>query len=187
MNHTCQAHKTINGFTMVELMITLAVAVILVVIAIPSFQSIILSNRLTTAANEVVDALNVARMEAVKLNANTQFCSNSLSSNTNSNSSDTLGTACATQTGAVYALANSGTTQVQTAISDISSPLQISVIKPVRFNGQGLGYAVGTTTPFSGTVADICASKLSSNNHVVISVAAGGSVISTSTSTGTCP
>jgi len=173
---------------MVELMITLAVAVILVVIAIPSFQGIILSNRLTATANEVVDAFNVARMEAVKRNASTQFCSNSASANNNNNSSDALGTACASQTGAVIALNSTGTTtQVQAAIADLASPVQLSTINPVRFSGQGLAYSVGTTTPFNGKVADICTSKLSSNNHIVISVAAGGSVISTSSSTGTCP
>jgi type IV fimbrial biogenesis protein FimT len=183
--HTVRPHRTsAAGFTLVELMITLAVAVILIVIAIPSFEGIILSNRLTTTANDFVDALNTARMEAVKLNADTQFCSNSSSSNT----TDTLGTACGSNTGAVIAWTSGGTTQIQAAMTDISSPLQLNgAITPVRFNGQGLGYVVGTSTPFTGTVADICTSNLSNNNHVVISVAAGGSVVSTSTSTGTCP
>lgn len=173
------------GFTMVELMVTLAVAVILVAIAVPNFQGIILSNRLTASANDVVDALNTARMEAIKLNADTQYCSNSSSSNT----TDTLGTACGSQTGAVIALTSPSTTQtIQAATTDITSPLQLaSTIAPVRFSGQGLGYTPGTTTPFSGTVADICTTGLSKNNHVVISLAAGGSVVSTTTSTSTCP
>ncbi len=49
-----------------ELMVTIAIAAILVGIAIPSFTSIIASNRLTTSANELVTALNLARSEAVK-------------------------------------------------------------------------------------------------------------------------
>lgn len=59
-------HKHNSGFTLLELMITIAIAGILIGIAIPSFTSIISSNRLTAHANELVTALNLARNEAVK-------------------------------------------------------------------------------------------------------------------------
>ncbi|MEY3758747.1 MAG: hypothetical protein RIR39_238, partial [Pseudomonadota bacterium] len=49
-----------------ELMVTISIAGILLGVAIPSFTSIISSNRLTTYANELVTALNLARSEAVK-------------------------------------------------------------------------------------------------------------------------
>ena len=49
-----------------ELMVTVAIAGILLGAAIPSFTSIISSNRLTTYANELVTALNLARSEAIK-------------------------------------------------------------------------------------------------------------------------
>ncbi len=54
------------GFTLIELIITISIAAILVGIAIPSFDSIIKSTRLTTYANELVSSLNLARSEAVK-------------------------------------------------------------------------------------------------------------------------
>ena len=58
--------QTSSGFTLTELMITLAIAGTLVGIAIPSFTSMVTGNRLTTYANELITALNLARSEAIK-------------------------------------------------------------------------------------------------------------------------
>ena len=178
------------GFTLIELMITLAVAVILLVIAVPSFRTMTISNRLTTTANDVVSALNTARMEAIKRNTSTQLCSNNATLNT----SDTLGTACGTATGAVKTLIGSPAvaSTVGAGTIGIVTPLQLSGdMAAVRFGGQGLGYVPGTATVFSNTVVNICSNAISSNNHRVIKLTAG-SIIETlpstsSSSTGPCP
>ncbi|HSH42747.1 MAG TPA: GspH/FimT family pseudopilin [Arenicellales bacterium] len=62
--------KTHSGFTLVELMITLAIAAILLTVGLPSFQNILQNNRVTTQANGLVGALNLARSEAIKRGAN---------------------------------------------------------------------------------------------------------------------
>ena len=55
-----------QGFTLIELVMTMAIAGILVSMAIPSFNSILNSSRLTNYANDLVGALNLARSEAVR-------------------------------------------------------------------------------------------------------------------------
>ena len=57
--------RSTSGFTLIELMVTLAVAAILLAIAIPSFNSLLVSSRLTTAANDFVNALAIARSSAI--------------------------------------------------------------------------------------------------------------------------
>lgn len=54
-----------HGFTLVELMVTLAVAAIVMTMAVPSFTEMTQNNRLTTQANQLVAALNLARSEAI--------------------------------------------------------------------------------------------------------------------------
>jgi type IV fimbrial biogenesis protein FimT len=175
----------IRGFTLTELMVTVAIASILVAMAVPSFRGLTISNALTTAANDVVGALNLAKTEAIKRNGSTQFCSDVASTN----SSDTLGSACGTEGTAVY-VTTSGSTSVQVrgAVAGVQTPVQLhGNVAAVRFGGMGLGYAPGSsTTPFSGTVADICSTSISTDNHRVVAIATG-SLITTTTTTGTCP
>lgn len=63
-----------QGFTLVELMITVAVLAIVVTLAAPSFSDLINRNRLTASANEIVGALQTARMEAVRRNTSVVLC-----------------------------------------------------------------------------------------------------------------
>lgn len=58
--------KQIRGLTLIEVMVTMAVAVILITVAIPNFSGMMKSNKLTTTVNELVYALNIARSEALK-------------------------------------------------------------------------------------------------------------------------
>jgi len=58
------------GFTMVELLVTIAIAAILTTIAVPSFSGLIASQRAKTAASELFSTLLQARSNAIALNAN---------------------------------------------------------------------------------------------------------------------
>lgn len=54
------------GFTLVELMVTVAIVGILAAIAMPNFQSMIQANRIQSAAAEFQAGLALARAEAIK-------------------------------------------------------------------------------------------------------------------------
>jgi type IV fimbrial biogenesis protein FimT len=62
------------GFTLVELIITVAVASVLLALAVPSFSQMIVSSRLTTQSNDMLAAINLARSEAIKRNASVTLC-----------------------------------------------------------------------------------------------------------------
>ena len=55
-----------SGFTMVELMVTIAVLAILTGLALPSFQGSLRSNRVATTSNEVLASFSLARTEAIR-------------------------------------------------------------------------------------------------------------------------
>ena len=57
-----------KGFTLIEVMIAVAVAAILVSLAAPSFVRIIADQRAKSAATDLVTAMNVTRSEAIKHN-----------------------------------------------------------------------------------------------------------------------
>jgi type IV fimbrial biogenesis protein FimT len=66
--------KKCDGFSFIELMITVVVTVVLATIAIPSFWNMIQANRVTAEANGLVSALTYARSEAVKRGERVSFC-----------------------------------------------------------------------------------------------------------------
>lgn len=74
-----------SGFTLIELMVVLAIAVILITSAIPGFQSFIQNNRLSTTAHQFVTSINLARSEAVKRGKQVTMCKSNNSSSCTGN------------------------------------------------------------------------------------------------------
>jgi type IV fimbrial biogenesis protein FimT len=70
------------GFTLVELIVTVSVASVLLAVAVPSFNEMIVSSRLTAQSNDMLAAINLARSEAIKRNASVTLCRAEASSTT---------------------------------------------------------------------------------------------------------
>ena len=63
-----------SGFTLVELMFTITVLAVLLGIGVPNFRDFIRNSRLTSAANDLLADLNLARSEAVKRRVPVTLC-----------------------------------------------------------------------------------------------------------------
>ncbi|SFF66013.1 type IV fimbrial biogenesis protein FimT [Fontimonas thermophila] len=176
------------GLTLIELVVVIAVAGILLAVAVPGFRQLVTANRLTTAANAIVESLLQARLEAVRRNTTTQFCSNVATTN----GSGALATACGTAGGAVYVLNADGTTTLLVSAPQPPPGIVLNSsgtgVVALRYTGQGLARRPNATVPYTGLVADLYSTAISRNNRRCIYMTTGSIVSSCAvTSTSGCP
>lgn len=168
-----------SGFTLIELMVTVAIIAILAMLAAPSFNEAILSNKLASFANNFVASATLARGEAVKRNATVKMCSSS------------SGAACATSGGwqqgwiVFNDLDDDGTLDSNETLIQ----RQQALAADYSFTGNANSIAfqsvgVGTT---AATLKLCRATPTAGNQERDIKVSATGRVSVAKTTTGVCP
>jgi type IV fimbrial biogenesis protein FimT len=180
-----------NGFTLVELMITIAVAAILVTVAIPSFRDLMARNELVTVTKAWVSAINSARADAVKLNLQVALCGEDDAPTSG------VGAGCdASVAGQVrYLPRNGGSVEVLRAavVDSVSQPLTVAVSTTVRFRGDGIGYlGDNLSSPYNTAGGDppvivLCSSAFSSDNARRVELIAGSTVQVVTETRANCP
>lgn len=70
-----QKHE--SAFTLIELMVTIAVAAVVLTLGVPGFGRIVERNQLATNVNVLVSSMTLARSEAVKRNKRVKICDSS--------------------------------------------------------------------------------------------------------------
>nr|HIA89062.1 prepilin-type N-terminal cleavage/methylation domain-containing protein [Gammaproteobacteria bacterium] len=63
-----------GGFTLIELMITIALGAIVMGIGVPSYQDFVVKNRIQTQASEIRSSLAMARVEAIRRGLRVRVC-----------------------------------------------------------------------------------------------------------------
>jgi type IV fimbrial biogenesis protein FimT len=172
--HRARGHGA--GFTIIELMVTVAIASVLLAIAVPSFNQMIVSGRLTAQSNEMVAAMSLARSEAIKRNASVTLCRSE-------NSTD-----CATAAGAWQNwIVRAGTTVVrQGSVNTFGGTLVMRstlTIDQVVYGPDGLARTGGTTV--ADHAITVCSRRGVDRNMRRI-VLGAGSRMSTQSSNATC-
>ena len=158
----------LQGFTLIELGIALAVLGVLITMGLPMFTTWIANSKIRTGAEAVLNGVQLARAEAVRQNLQVQFV---------------LGGASGPTEWTVSAITGGGLTTVQTRSANEGSNNAVVGITPagattVTFNGLG---RVVSNSDGSATVSqiDVCTSAPIASadmRKMRIVVGAGGTV-----------
>ncbi len=170
--------RFVSGFTMIELMVTLAVAAITLGLAVPAFTQMTVNTRLTTQANEVVAALNLARSEAIKRNTSVSFC------RVDPNKDDTCANSTRAWTNWIVTTGSGGNVLRRGAVNTFSGGISMQstlIGDSVTYRPEGLAYTGGSIV--NDQRITVCAPRNASGRRVTLG---SGSRLSTTTLSGTC-
>lgn len=156
------------GFTLIELMVTIAVLAVLLGIAIPSFTESTLGSRLRTEANGLAAGALLARSEAIKRNETVRFCASS------------NGTTCTGTWASGWIVRSAGGAVLMVHGAAPRGFLVSSSEAGIDFQASGVGATSATFT--------VCRATPSvGSQERVVNISATGRATVSKTTTGSCP
>lgn len=160
------------GVTLLELMVTVVVMVILMTIAVPGFQQVMLTSRLESYANDLLSSATLARSEAIKRNKTVTLCASA------------NGTSCATSGGwdqGWIVLDASGPTVIATHSATTGNFVisEASSMRSLSFSPSGVGATQASLK--------VCRTSPVGNQERVVTIDTTGRPLISTTTNGTCP
>lgn len=168
--------KNNAGFTLIELMITVAIVGILLVVGVPSLKNTMQSNQVIAASNDLVSAMHIARSEAIKLNSRVTICESSNGTSCGTTGSwedgwivfvdadgllDNIGTACEAAGTDCLLRVRGGFDDDQLIVRGLDDLPPNAVVNSITFTSRGLPKS-DTGVPESG-IFRICSYDNSNN------------------------
>ena len=154
-DQTSRTRTRAQGFTLIELAVTVAVLAIVLAVGLPSLSNILANNRLTGTTNEFLALVQLAKIESIRRNATVDICPS------------TNGTTCGgTNWNRVIAFSNGAN---QGVIREVTAPPRLTVRvssnisgfnNRIRFRPDGFAWR-GDATPVQRLIGriQVCASN----------------------------
>ena len=160
-----------RGFTLVELMVTIALAALLMAIGVPTFRDVALGSRLSAAANNVLASVQLARSEAIKRNLAVTVCA--------SDDGATCAGGGGWEQGWIIVDSSGELIQRQDALPDGYAMSQAGGAVPLVFEPIGIGSTAATIT--------VCRGDPLGRQERIVNINAAGSVHIETSTAGVCP
>lgn len=165
-----------HGFTLVELMITVAVFAVLLAIMVPSYSDMTLGSKLRSQANDLVAGAVLARSEAIKRNQLVTLCASS------------TGTSCVGSWAAGWIVITAGNVVLHKHAAAASGfQINAGTVTRLAFTPTGVGVTPTPTSAVPPFTLTVCRKTPSvGSQERVVSVSPTGRPSVTKTNTGSC-
>lgn len=180
-----------EGFTLIELMVALAVLSILLMVAVPAFDLVRNASRLSAGANDVLAGIQLARAEAIRRNVRVVFCQ-SADGATCANSAAWTGWLVAADQNRDGDFVDADEViraeTLRPGISVQGSPAFAATNGSINFRPDGMASGVAGAALFSATVS-VCVPTTSppENQRLVHIVSGGRTAVARRDGQGLCP
>jgi type IV fimbrial biogenesis protein FimT len=172
ITHTLMRRQ--RGFTLVELMVAISVLGVLTALAVPSFTNMTNRNRLASQSNELLSAIQYARMEAIRSSGRVTFCGAA--------TADADGEADCADGRQPYwvVIGRSGGAEQQLRVFAVKDPMMVSTdVEKVSFTADGLARDPTTKALVTGAITVCMATTNPAQNKRVLNISTGSRVVIT--------